>query len=96
MSKRVTVLLPVFFGVAVIAGCASTQSTTTRTETTYEPVQTEARPPDSATVRRTESTETHTTTDSGHSGVLSGTVDFVGDVIAMPFRFVGGLIDFVF
>jgi hypothetical protein len=45
--------------------------------------------------RTTEKTET--TTSDGHSGgVLSGTVHVVGDVLALPFRAVAGLLGVVF
>jgi hypothetical protein len=34
--------------------------------------------------------------DPGCSGVLSCTVDFAGDIIAFPFRIVGGLLGAIF
>ena len=71
---------------AGLAGC-STRSTTTQ-EVAYdrhtgEPV----------TVER-HSTTTETTNED--SGVLSGTVNVIGDVIALPFRAVGGLFRAIF
>jgi hypothetical protein len=41
-----------------------------------------------------ESTTTETTDED--SGVLSGTVNVIGDVIALPFRAVGGLFRAIF
>ena len=62
-------------------GC-STHSRTVTTETREYPS-------DRSVDRRTETT-TETRGESG--GVLSSTVDVVGEVIALPFRAVGGLI----
>ena len=74
-------------GMAMVAGCASH---TTRTETvTY---QNDPYGSDRTVERRTTTTET---TDQ-HSGVLSSTVNTVGDVVAFPFRVVGGAIRALF
>lgn len=74
-----------------IAGCSHHKKTTTTTEHSY------SNPPysDSST------TETKTVTeneekDDGCGGVLSCTVDVVGDVIALPFKAVGYLVSAVF
>jgi hypothetical protein len=46
-------------------------------------------------VRKTETTETEkSSSESG--GVISGTVDIIGNTLALPFRAVGGLIDLIF
>jgi hypothetical protein len=46
-------------------------------------------------VTKTETTETEqSSTESG--GVISGTVDIIGKTLALPFRAVGGLIDWAF
>jgi hypothetical protein len=44
--------------------------------------------------KKTETTTTETSDDSG--GVLSSTVDVVGDVLSWPFRAVGGLLRGIF
>ena len=67
------------------AGC----STQTRTVTT----ETRDYPSDRVVDKRTETT-TETRGESG--GVLSSTVDVVGEVISLPFRAVGGLIRGIF
>lgn len=41
-------------------------------------------------------TETETETKEESVGLLSGTVNAVGEVLALPFRLVGGLISLVF
>jgi hypothetical protein len=67
-------------------------STTTKTTTTTTSV------PSSSDPNAVEERTTTTTTKSGPgcSGVLSCTVDFVGDVIAFPFRLVGGVVKALF
>lgn len=64
-------------------GCA-THSRTVTTETREYPPSVESR------------TETTTETRSESGGVLSSTVDVVGEVLALPFRAVGGLIRGIF
>jgi hypothetical protein len=61
----------------------------------YETTQDSAAVPNSAVVTKTETTETEqSSTESG--GVISGTVDIIGKTLALPFRAVGGLIDWAF
>ena len=69
-------------------GCSTHKETVTTTETT-------SYPSDTVLVHRSETT----TTDSSGSksgGVLSSTVDVMGDVIALPFRAVGSLLGALF
>lgn len=68
------------------AGC-STQTKTVSTETRQYPAE-------AAVENRTETTTTETRGES--SGVLSSTVDVVGEVLALPFRAVGGLLRGIF
>ena len=68
------------------AGC-STQTRTVTSETRQYPTET-------AVESRTETTTTETRGESG--GVLSSTVDVVGDVLSLPFRAVGGLLRGIF
>ena len=72
--------------VAGLAGC-STHRTTTQ-EVAYD-----RRTGEPVTVER----QTTTTTESSDdTGVLSGTVNVVGEVISLPFRAVGGLLRAIF
>ena len=69
-------------------GCSSTDSRTTRTVSTVDSNGTE--------VRETSVTEEEHDENDSCGGVLSCTVDFLGDVIAFPFRLVGGLVTAIF
>ena len=45
----------------------------------------------------TEVTETTSESDAGGSGgIVSGTINVIGEVLALPFRLVGGLIRLIF
>jgi len=67
-------------------GC-STQTKTVGSETRQHPA-------DAVVESHTETTTTETRGESG--GVLSSTVDVVGEVLALPFRAVGGLLRGIF
>lgn len=69
---------------APLSGCSTTKRTGVTTVSSEDP-----------TVVTTE-TETVVVEDDGCHGVLSCTTDFVGEVIALPFRLVGGLIRIIF
>jgi type IV pilus biogenesis protein CpaD/CtpE len=72
--------------VAALAGCSTHRTTTEEVaydRRTGEPVNVE---------RHT----TTTTESSDDTGVLSGTVNVVGEVISLPFRAVGGLLRAIF
>jgi type IV pilus biogenesis protein CpaD/CtpE len=85
MRKSSNLILSLIL-VAGVAGC-STHRTTTH-EVAYD-----SRTGEPVRVER-ESTTTETTDED--SGVLSGTVNVIGDVIALPFRAVGGLFRAIF
>ena len=83
---RSRLVLALIFATNIAGGC-STHRTVTN-EVTYDddtgrPVTVE---------RETRTTETGTEDD----GVLSGTVNAVGEVISLPFRAVGGLLRAIF
>ena len=83
-AKNLTLSLVLLTG--LVAGCA-TQRTTTQ-EVAYD-----RRTGEPVTVER----QTTTTTDSNSdTGVLSGTVNVIGEVIALPVRAVGGLFRAIF
>jgi hypothetical protein len=81
---RSRLLLALIFAANIFVGCSS-QPTVTK-EVTYD--DRTGRP---VTIQR----ET-TTSGSEDEGVLSGTVNAVGEVIALPFRAVGGLLRAIF
>jgi hypothetical protein len=78
------VLISLLFLVNIAAGCA-THTTVERESVRYS---------DPATTERT--TTTTTTASSEDTGVLSGTVNVIGEVISLPFRAVGGLVRAIF
>jgi hypothetical protein len=89
--------LTLLLGIGAPPGCASEKTTTTTTTTHLrEPGVTAA--PDAASDRLTEQQTVTTTTeeDDSCSGMLSCTADFVGDVIAFPFRLIGGVVKALF
>jgi len=77
-------LVVMAFLLSVGSGCA----TQTRTVTT----ETRDAPSNSVVETKTETTET----GSESGGVLSSTVDVVGEVLSLPFRAVGALIRGIF
>jgi uncharacterized lipoprotein len=84
--SRLSQWIATLFLVVNLAACATHQ----RTETVqYQ----DRRTGDPVAVERT---TTDTTSTSEDSGVLSGTVNVVGEVIALPFRAVGGLLRALF
>ncbi len=86
MRKSANFFLTLFLFTTLIVSC-STQRTVTR-DVTYD-----TRTGQPVTVER----ETTTTSDdTGNTGILSGTVNVIGEVIALPFRAVGGLVRAIF
>lgn len=85
MRKLYKLGVTLFFAAALTA--CSTQTTVTR-DVTYD-----SRTGEPVTVERETTTRTDTTQDTG---VLSGTVNVVGEVLSLPFRAVGGLIRAIF
>lgn len=84
--RKVALVSTFLFVLGMGAGC-STQTKTVTTETREHPR-------DAVVENRTETTTTETRGES--SGVLSSTVDVVGEVLALPFRAVGGLLRAIF
>lgn len=86
MHKSANLLFSLVLVAGLAAGC-STQRTTTQ-EVAYD-----RRTGEPVTVEK----QTTTTTDSTEdTGVLSGTVNVIGEVISLPFRAVGGLVRAIF
>jgi hypothetical protein len=87
---RASMNLLLFVGVLVFSsvGCASSTKTV-RTDTTHYPTT-------APTVVERETTVTTTESPGSSGGVVSGTVNVLGEVIALPFRAVGGLFSVIF
>lgn len=73
---------------AAAPGCARREVSTVRTERTIEPP--------SVVVEQETTTVTKTGTPQEPRGVLSTTVHVLGELLALPFRLVGGLIRLLF
>lgn len=84
-------LLVLSFALLLATGCSRSVQTKTTTEVT-----TSNGGATSETRETTTETEKKEVEPSSCRGVLSCTVDFVGDVIAFPFRLVGGLVQAIF
>jgi hypothetical protein len=85
IMRKIASNILLIFVLSVGVGCSSQTRTVTSETREY--------PSDRSVERRTETT-TETRSESG--GVLSSTVDVVGEVISLPFRAVGGLIRGIF
>jgi hypothetical protein len=83
-------LLLIILTLGIGAAC-STQTKTVSTETREYPANEAS---NSVVEKKTETTTTESRDDS--SGVLSSTVDVVGEVLSWPFRAVGGLFRGIF
>lgn len=80
-----------FLVLPLVWGCASQTRTVRTSSVTYPDTTTSTAP---VVVERETTTET---SDGGRSGgVLSSTVNAAGEVIALPFRAVGGLFSALF
>ena len=86
MRKLTNLTLSLFLIAGLAAGC-STHRTTTQ-EVAYD-----RRTGEPVTVERRTTTTTESTDDTG---VVSGTVNVIGEVISLPFRAVGGLVRAIF
>ena len=98
MRKVGQCLAVMLFVTAVLGGCSSQSSTeTVRRETVQYPTEQAQYQPEPVVVekRTTEKSET-TKTEENSGGVLSSSVNIVGDVLALPFRAVAGLFEVLF
>jgi hypothetical protein len=88
MTRFSRLLASLFFAVNLLAACATHE----RVETVqYE----DRRGGEPVAVERRTTTTTQTST-SEDTGILSGTVNVIGEVIALPFRAVAGLFRAIF
>ncbi len=81
-------LLALFLLLACGGGCARSTKTV-KTETTYSS-------PSAPSVVERQTTVTAEESPEASGGVLSGTVNVIGEAIALPFRAVGGLVRAIF
>lgn len=81
--------------VSVPVGCASRSTTTTTEERVRYPADGTGQPSDTVVGRRT-TTKTVTGPRPAPRGVLSTAVHVVGELLALPFRLIGGLIRWLF
>lgn len=97
MTRKMIVYLAVgTMALGAATGCA-TRSRTVTTESTYYSSREAPPPGDPAVVsereRRTTTTEVE---PAAETGVVSGTVNVIGEAVALPFRAVGGLLRAIF
>jgi hypothetical protein len=86
--------------IAGLMGCASTKTTSERTETITAPADTVPSDTEFAVENagptKQETTVTTTTEEKRHPGIIGSTVGVAGAVIAAPFRVVGGILGAIF
>ena len=82
----------------LLAGCSAQSAKTVETEKNvrYATSADQAQTDPLVVERRTTKTEESTRNDGQSTGLLSGAVYVVGEVLALPFRFVGGLLGAIF
>ena len=95
MKLLIKSLLLSLFILTVTLGCSSGRRTVESTETTTTYPDTYNNQDSVQVQRTTEVTEEKESSD-GCGGVLSCIVDGVGEIIALPFRLVGGLFRAIF
>ena len=79
---------------AGLAGCAARSQTVRQETVLQQPAGSGAAPV--VIERRVETSRSTTTPAEPPRGVLSGVVHFLGEVVAFPFRLIGGLIRALF
>jgi len=84
-----------FLATVVLGGCATRSSTETVSKESVQYPAERATEPVVVEKRTTEKSET-TKTEENSGGVLSSSVNIVGDVLALPFRAVAGLFEVLF
>jgi hypothetical protein len=84
-----------FLALGFGSGC-STQSRTVTTETAYYDSSQDRYQGRPVTVERETTVRTEPEDPGASTGLVSDTVNVVGEVLALPFRLVGGLISLVF
>lgn len=88
MRTLMNLFFVLFFLVFIGVGCAG-NTKTVRTETMHYPTT-------APIVEEKETTVTTTEPAGSSGGIVSGAVNVLGEVIALPFRAVGGLLSVIF
>ena len=99
LLRRVTEsILIALFSLSVLAGCSTQSAKTVETEKTvhYSAETDRAQSQPVVTEKQTTKTEEKTKSEGQSLGLLSGAVHVVGEVLALPFRAVAGLINLAF
>ena len=97
--RRVTEsILIALFSSSILAGCSTQSAKTVETEKTVQYSANSDQSPSQPVVteQRTTKSEEKTESNGNSTGLLSGTVHVVGEVLALPFRAVAGLINLAF
>jgi hypothetical protein len=99
-SCRITIgMIVTIFVLTNLYGCTTyREKTTTTTETSpgYESEGAVTGSPTSEPPVRSTTIETDTETTSHSHGLIGGFFHFLGDVVAFPFRLIGGVFDAIF
>ena len=94
-KKAVGIAVVMSFLLLGFSGCSShRKTTTTTTDTASESVSITTVPAAESTTTAT--TTTTTETEAEPHGLIGGFFHFLGDVIAFPFRLLGGMFDAIF
>ncbi len=96
--RKLSAILTIVAVLSIGAVGCSARSRTVKQETVQysdDQATSETEPQTNPRVVETKTTET-TESQESHRGLLGGTVDFVGTVLALPFRLVGGAIEAIF
>lgn len=98
MLRRVTEnILIALFSLSIVAGCSTQSTKTVETNKTVQySTETDQAPQPVVMEQQTTKTEERTKNEGQSAGLLSGTVHVVGEVLALPFRTVAGLINLAF
>ncbi len=86
-----------FLALSVLIGCSTQNAKSVETEKTVQySADRDQRQTEPVVVEKQTTKTEQTAKTEGDTGLLSGTVHVVGQVLALPFRLVGGLIGIVF
>jgi hypothetical protein len=98
LSRIAESMLIALFSWSMLTGCSTQNAKTVETQKTVEYAADSDRAASAPVVSEKQTTKTEETnkSDGASVGVLSGTVHVVGEVLALPFRAVAGLINLVF
>ncbi|HYA29382.1 MAG TPA: hypothetical protein VEI95_11240 [Acidobacteriota bacterium] len=98
MSRMLESILIALFSLSILAGCSTQSTKTVESEKTvqYSGGDDPAQSQPVVAEKQLTKTKEKTKSEDQSGGVLSGTVHAVGEVLALPFRAVAGLINLTF